>query len=51
MQSGQAGGQMLNSINNMGKDRALAMFGDWTTRIAAGNSEHLPLDIGNCLGM
>jgi hypothetical protein len=36
IQSGQAGGQMLGSISSMGKERALAMFGDWTTRIAAG---------------
>ena len=40
VQSGQAGGQMLGSINKMGKDRALAMFADWTTRIAKGE---LPL--------
>jgi hypothetical protein len=42
VQSGQAGGQMLNSINNMGKDRALAMFGDWTSRIAAGELPQAP---------
>ena len=36
VQSGQAGAQMFGSITNMGKTRALAMFGDWTTRIANG---------------
>ncbi len=42
VQSGQAGAQMLGSINNMGKDRALAMFGDWTTRIAQGELPQAP---------
>jgi len=42
VQSGQAGGQMLGSINNMGKDRALAMFGDWTSRIAKGELPTAP---------
>jgi hypothetical protein len=42
VQSGQAGGQMLNSINNMGKERTLAMFGDWTTRIAKGELPPVP---------
>jgi len=36
VQSGQAGGQMLASINSMGKQRVLSMFADWTDRIAAG---------------
>jgi hypothetical protein len=36
LQSGQAGGQMNNALNNWGRDRALAMFADWTDRIAAG---------------
>ena len=36
IQSGQAGGQMLGSVSSMGKERTLAMFGDWTSRIAAG---------------
>ena len=30
VQSGQAGGQMLGSLNTMGKERMTAMFGDWT---------------------
>ena len=36
IQSGQAGGQMLGGVNRMGKERTLAMFADWTTRVAAG---------------
>ena len=36
IQSGQAGGAMSNSLNNLGRQRALAMFADWTDRIAAG---------------
>jgi hypothetical protein len=42
VQSGQAGGQMLGSITRMGKERTLAMFGDWTTRIAAGEIPPAP---------
>src|SRR5229473_299693 len=36
IQSGQAGSAMVGGVGRMGKERALAMFGDWTTRIAAG---------------
>ena len=36
IQSGQAGGAMSNSLNNLGRQRALAMFADWTDRIAGG---------------
>ena len=36
VQSGQAGAQMLNGLNNIGKPRALAMYADWTDRIAKG---------------
>jgi hypothetical protein len=36
VQSGQAGGQMSNSLNQLGRRPALAMFADWTDRIAAG---------------
>jgi hypothetical protein len=36
LQSGQAGTQMINAVNNWGKERTLAMFADWTDRIAAG---------------
>ena len=42
VQSGQAGGAMIGSVNNMGKDRALAMFADWTSRIAAGELPPAP---------
>jgi hypothetical protein len=42
IQSGQAGRQMLGSISNMGKDGALAMFADWTNRIAAGELPPTP---------
>jgi hypothetical protein len=34
--SGQAGNDMLNGMNRFGLNRALAMFADWTDRIAAG---------------
>src|SRR5215212_1419569 len=33
---------MVGGINNMGKDRALAMFADWTTRIKAGELPPTP---------
>ena len=36
LQSGQAGGQMLGTLSQLGRERALAMFADWTDRIAAG---------------
>ena len=36
IQSGQAGGNMINGINALGRERALATFADWTDRIAAG---------------
>ena len=42
VQSGQAGGQMNNSITQMGRRRALAMFADWTDRIAAGEVPPAP---------
>ncbi|OGU33541.1 MAG: hypothetical protein A3K13_02170 [Gemmatimonadetes bacterium RIFCSPLOWO2_12_FULL_68_9] len=42
VQSGQAGAQMVNSINNLGQQRALAMFADWTDRIAAGEVPPAP---------
>jgi hypothetical protein len=35
VQSGQAGGNMLGSLKNLGP-RTLAMFADWTDRVAAG---------------
>jgi hypothetical protein len=36
VQSGQAGTQMLATIDNLGHARALQLFADWTDRIAAG---------------
>jgi hypothetical protein len=36
IQSGQAGGGMSARFTQMGRQRALAMFADWTDRIAAG---------------
>ena len=42
LQSGQAGTQMINAVNNWGKERTLAMFADWTDRIAAGEVPPAP---------
>jgi hypothetical protein len=42
IQSGQAGSAMVGGIGRLGKDRALAMFGDWTSRIAAGQIPPAP---------
>jgi len=36
LQSGQAGGSMIGGLNRLGRERTLAMFADWTDRIAAG---------------
>jgi hypothetical protein len=36
LQSGQAGAQMINGLGQLGRERALKMFSDWTDRIAAG---------------
>jgi hypothetical protein len=36
VQSGQAGAQMSGALNQLGRERALAMFASWTDRIAAG---------------
>src|SRR5919197_2263056 len=36
IQSGQAGAGMLQRFNQVGKQRALAMYADWTDRIAGG---------------
>src|SRR5205823_4671353 len=36
VQSGQAGPNMLSGLNDLGRQRALTMFADWTDRIAAG---------------
>jgi len=42
VQSGQAGQGMSNGLNNLGRPRALAMFGDWTDRIKAGEVPPAP---------
>jgi hypothetical protein len=42
VQSGQAGGGMSNSLNQLGRQRMLAMFADWTDRIAAGEVPPAP---------
>jgi hypothetical protein len=36
LQSGQAGAQMINGLGQLGRERALKMFAEWTDRIAAG---------------
>jgi hypothetical protein len=36
IQSGQAGNNMINGLSQLGPERALKMFGDWSDRIAAG---------------
>ena len=40
LQSGQAGGQMIERIVQNGQQRSLEMFADWTDRIAAGELPH-----------
>src|SRR5688572_18498490 len=42
IQSGQAGGGMSNALNQLGRQRMLAMFADWTDRIAAGEVPPAP---------
>jgi hypothetical protein len=42
LQSGQAGEAMVNGLNQLGSDRALAVFADWTDRIAAGELPPAP---------
>ncbi|HEY5616303.1 MAG TPA: carboxypeptidase-like regulatory domain-containing protein [Vicinamibacterales bacterium] len=36
VQSGQAGGGMIGRLTEVGKGRALAMYGDWTDRVKGG---------------
>jgi len=40
--SGQAGAQMINGLGQLGRDRALRMFADWTDRIAGGEVPEAP---------
>ena len=42
LQSGQAGTNMIQTLGNIGHDRALALFADWTDRIAAGEVPKTP---------
>jgi hypothetical protein len=42
IQSGQAGAGMSGSLDQLGRQRALAMFADWTDRIAAGEVPPTP---------
>jgi hypothetical protein len=42
IQSGQAGTNMVTTMNSFGKDRAIAMFADWTDRIAGGEVPPAP---------
>jgi hypothetical protein len=42
VQSGQAGGQMMGGITNMGKERTFAVLADWTDRIAKGEVPPAP---------
>ena len=42
IQSGQAGGNMSGGFNAFGRQRASAMFADWTDRIAAGELPPVP---------
>src|SRR5437773_653522 len=40
--SGQAGNNMINGLRQLGPERALAMFADWTDRIASGELPPMP---------
>ena len=42
LQSGQAGADMMRALNQLGPKRALALFADWTDRIAAGEVPPAP---------
>ncbi|HLV02819.1 MAG TPA: carboxypeptidase regulatory-like domain-containing protein [Acidobacteriota bacterium] len=42
LQSGQAGGSMVNSLSRMGWDGSLEMFANWTDRIAQGEVPPAP---------
>ena len=42
VQTGQRGNQMSNAMSRFGRERALAMFADWTDRIAAGELPPAP---------
>lgn len=42
IQSGQAGGNMVGGLNQLGKERALLLFGDWTDRVNRGEVPPAP---------
>src|ERR1700690_3040217 len=42
LMSGQEGGDMIRELNRFGHDRGLAMFADWSSRIAAGELPPAP---------
>ena len=42
LQSGQAGAQMIGSLGQLGRERTLRMFADWTDRIAKGEVPPAP---------
>ena len=42
LQSGQAGANMISTLGQFGRERALAMFADWTDRIAGGEVPPTP---------
>lgn len=42
LQSGQAGGNMISALVQIGRERTLKMFADWTDRIAAGEVPPAP---------
>jgi hypothetical protein len=42
LQSGQAGTNMMSGLGQLGRERALAMFADWTDRIRAGELPPAP---------
>ncbi len=42
LQSGQAGGNMLGGLNQLGKERALLLFADWTDRVNRGEVPPAP---------
>jgi hypothetical protein len=42
IQSGQAGGGMLNGLNQLGRERALIVFADWTDRVRRGELPPAP---------
>jgi hypothetical protein len=42
LQSGQAGANMISTLGQFGREKALALFADWTDRIAAGEVPQAP---------